>query len=239
VVLYVVAMEKVVALLVGDASGDVEGLTDRLLGPAADELRRRGGSRLQVNVVDPELGPPHGVPPDPDVPSVAAVLSYWVAAAGEVGIHAECLPVHEGWAWHAYLVSEALQLHGPPPPPGGGRCQGFTQIVPLSVPPALSWAEWRRRWQGEHTRVAVETQSSFRYVQNLVVRPFSAGAPAFAAIVEESFPLAAAADPTVFYDSEGDDAKFQSNLARMMDSCARFIAGSVPITWTAEYRPQD
>lgn len=236
---YGVTMEKVVALLIGHPSGDEQSLTETLLGTVGDELRHRGASRLQVNVIDPALGPPHGVPPDPEVQQVGAALSYWVDAAGEVGIHAECLPVRDGWAWHAYLVSESLQLHGPPAASGGGRCAGFTQIVPLTVPPALSWAEWRRRWQGEHTRVAVETQSSFRYVQNLVVRPLGAGAPGFAAIVEESFPLAAAGDPKVFYDSEGDDAKFQANVTRMMDSCARFIAGSVPITWTAEYRPED
>jgi hypothetical protein len=232
-------MEKVVAVLVGDPAGGEEALKERLLGPVADELRRRGACRLQFNVVDPSLGHPHGVPPDPTVPHVGAALSYWVAAAGEVGVHAECLPVDAGWEWGAYLVSEALQLQGPPPPADGGRCSGFTQIVPLTVPPALGWAEWRRRWQGEHTRVAVETQSSFRYVQNMVVRPLNEGAPGFAAIVEESFPLAAASDPAVFYDSGGDDAKFQANVTRMMDSCARFIHGSVPITWTAEYRPQD
>jgi len=234
-----VAMEKVVAVLFGDPTAHPEELTGKLLGPVAEELRRRGGSRLQINVVDPVLGHPHGVAPDPDTLQVGAALSYWVDAAGELGIHAECLPVEDGWAWHAYLVSEALQLHGPPPPADGGRFPGFTQIVPLTVPASLSWAEWRRRWQGEHTRVAIETQSSFRYVQNLVVRPLGAGAPGFAAIVEESFPLAAAGDPKVFYDSEADDARFQANVTRMMDSCARFIAGSVPIAWTAEYRPGD
>ena len=232
-------MEKVVALLAGDVSGEEGSLAERLLGSVGDEIRRRGGSRLQVNVVDPALGPPHGVPPDPEVLQVGAALSYWVAAAGEVGIHAECLPVSEGWVWHAYLVSESLQLQGPPAPEGGERYAGFTQIVPLTVPPALSWAEWRRRWQGDHTRVAVETQSSFRYVQNLVVRPLGPGAPGFAAIVEESFPLEAASNPAVFYDAEDDDSRFQANVARMMESCGRFIAGSVPIAWTAEHRPKD
>ena len=230
-------MEKVVALLAGDIAGEEDPLAEQLLGPVADELRRRGGSRLQVNVVDPALGPPHALPPDPEVLQVGAALSYWVPAAGEVGIHAECLPLSDGWAWHAYLVCESLQLQGPAPPPDGGRYPGFTQIVALTLPPALSWEEWRRRWQGDHTRVAVETQSSFRYVQNLVVRPLGPSVPDFAAIVEESFPLEAARSPAVFYDAEGDDARFQTNVTRMMESCARFIAGSVPIAWTAEYRP--
>jgi hypothetical protein len=167
------------------------------------------------------------------------MVSYWVEAAGEEGVHAGVLPAVDGWSWHGYLVTESVQLTGPPPPVDGSRCTGFTQIVPLAVPRHLSWAEWRRRWQGAHTAVAIDTQSSFRYVQNLVVRPLDDGAPAFAAVVEESFPLAAASDTAVFYDAEGDAERLADNTRRMMESCSNFIDGPVPIAWTAEYRPAD
>jgi hypothetical protein len=30
-------------------------------------------------------------------------------------------------------------------------------------------------------------------------------------------------DPQAFFDAVGDDAKFQRNLATMMDSCSRFL----------------
>lgn len=227
------------AVLVGDPSGEEEVLTKRLLGPVAEGLRQGGASRVQVNVVDPDLGPPHGLVPGPDSVRLGAAISWWVAAAGDTGVHHRLLPDSDRWTWHSFVVCEAIQLQGPPAPPDGGRCVGFTQIVPLTVPHELSWAEWRHRWQGGHTTVAIETQSSFRYVQNVVVRPLSDGAPAFAAIVEESFPLRAATDPAVFYDAEGDEVRYNSNLTRMLNSCARFMSGDVPIVWTAEYRPPD
>lgn len=236
---YVVNMEKVVAVLAGDCSGEEDLLTNLLLGPAAEELRKRGASKLQVNVVDPDLGAPHGVVPGPDSIKLGAVISYWVAAAGDTPIHGDLLPVSRRWVWHSYLVCEALQLQGPPAPTDGCRCTGFTQIVALTVPTELTWGDWRRRWQGGHTQVAVDTQSSFRYVQNLVVRPLSDRAPAFAAVVEESFPLSAARDPRVFYDAEGDDTRYNANLTLMLESCARFMSGEVPMMWTAEYRPPD
>ena len=231
-----VAVEKVIAVLVGDPSGEEDTLTNVLLGDVADALRQRGATRLQVNVVDPDVGPPHGVTPAPDSVRIGAAVSYWVPAAGESPIHVDLLPASDRWNWHSFVVCEALQLQGPPAPSGGGRCVGFTQLVPLTVPAELSWNEWRHRWQGEHTEVAVATQSSFRYVQNVVLRRVNHEAPAFAAIVEESFPLAAAADPAVFYDAEDDEEKYKANLTRMLESCGRFISGDVPIAWTAEYR---
>lgn len=228
-------------LLAGDHTAKWPDLLDELTGVTADQLRHRGASRIQVNVVDGSLGRPHGIELAAGSLDVGAMLSYWVPAAGEHGIHADLLPSvgTEDGGWYGYLVAESVQLSGPPPPADGSRSSGFTQIVPLSVPVGISWAEWRRRWQGGHTPVAIETQSSFRYVQNLVVRPLDAGVPAFAAVVEESFPLAAASDPAVFYDAEGDPDRLAANSRRMLESCAAFIDGLVPMAWTAEYRLPD
>lgn len=238
---YVGHMEKIVVLLAGSGAGSSAEALGDLTGDAAEQLRHRGASRIQVNVVDDSLGRPHGIDPAPGSIEVGAMLSYWVAAAGEHGVHGDVLHSIAGQksGWYGYVVAESVQLAGPPPPPEGSRSSGFTQIVPLSVPGGISWAEWRRRWQGSHTAVAIETQSSFRYVQNLVVRPLDERAPAFAAVVEESFPLAAASDPAVFYDAEGDHERLAANSRRMMESCATFIDGMVPMAWTAEYRLPD
>ena len=226
-------------LLAGDGTVGWPDLLDDLAGASSGQLRHRGASCIQVNVLDESLGPPHGIPPAAGSLQVGAMVSYWVSAAGEHGIHADILPPLEEGRWYGYLVAEALQLTGPPAPGDGSRSTGFTQIVPLSVPAGLSWAEWRRRWQAGHTAVAMETQSSFRYVQNVVVRPLDEGAPAFAAVVEESFPLAAASDTAVFYDADGDPECLAENTRRMMESCANFIDAPVPIAWTAEYRLPD
>jgi hypothetical protein len=72
--------------------------------------------------------------------------------------------------------------------------------------------------------VAVETQSTFAYVRNEIVRPLTPGAPGCAAIVEEHFPLEALTDPMVWYAAGGSKQKFQENFQRMMDSCSAFLA---------------
>jgi hypothetical protein len=112
---------------------------------------------------------------------------------------------------------------------------GFAQLVGLTRPARLSWAEWRRIWQGGHTSVAINTQSTFRYVQNVVFRAVTAGAPGLAAIVEECFPIEAARDLHVFFDAVGDDARLARHMAAMSESCDRFMDGADPVAWTTEW----
>ena len=72
-------------------------------------------------------------------------------------------------------------------------------------------------------RAAVDTQSNFEYVQNLIVRPLSYGAPAYVAMVEECFPAAALTDDAVYFDAADAPARLAENQQLMMESCARFI----------------
>ena len=74
-----------------------------------------------------------------------------------------------------------------------------------------------------HTPVGLLTQSNFFYCQNIVNRVLTYGAPMLGCIVEERFPKAALTDPHAFYNAVGAPKKYESNLARMMESCARFI----------------
>ncbi len=92
----------------------------------------------------------------------------------------------------------------------------------LRRPADLDRAEWLARWQGGHTRVAIDTQSTFGYVQNVVVRALTPGAPAFDGIVEELFPAAALTDFHVFFDTGGSDAELGRRMTAMTESVARF-----------------
>lgn len=225
-------MEKVIFLLMG---GDPSvGVT--LRGGTVEAVRAAGGRRVQVNVPDHALGHPFGVTPEPGERQLTAALSAWVDTAEGSRIR-RTLPDPAGdGEWAGYLVCEAEPLPNLGRPPGpDGRVPGFAQLVTLSVPEGLTWAEWRRRWQGAHTSVALATQSSFRYVQNVVLRPLTAGAPHYAAVVEECFPIEAAADLHVFFDAVGDDAKLARHMAAMSESCDRFMDGTAPVAWTAEY----
>jgi hypothetical protein len=122
-----------------------------------------------------------------------------------------------------WLVLESVPLvntrHVVPP---GERIPGLYNVAFLEKPDALTYDEWLSRWQGGHTTVAIETQSTFKYVQNVLARPVTPDAPPWTAIVEEAFPAEAATDPMVFYAASTPE-QLATNQQRMMDSCARFI----------------
>lgn len=230
-------MEKLVYLLLG-RSGPVQSDVGRALRDrTVPALRRSGAYTIQVNVADAELGHPFGVAPDPETDQILAAVSLWLDRAdGNEVMSALPDPGESGAAWHGWLVCESEPIvnraHAAGP---DGRVPGFAQLVGLTRPPRLSWGEWRQRWQGGHTTVAINTQSTFRYVQNVVFRALTPGAPPYAAIVEECFPIEATKDLHVFFDSVGDDAKLARHMAAMSESCDRFMDGADPVAWTKEW----
>jgi hypothetical protein len=122
------------------------------------------------------------------------------------------------------------------PPTTGQRTPGWSQLCFLLKPERLDHATWRHNWQGLHTPVAVQTQSNFEYVQNLIVETVIEGPQDYAAIVEECFPESAMDDSYSFFDAIGDKPKFAANTKAMADSCARFIdAGGVDLLPTSQF----
>ena len=134
-------------------------------------------------------------------------------------------------------TSGAFERHGlVHQPPRGGRTEGTKQVTCIAKRADLSYAEFTRIWHGDHKVVAVETQSTFGYVRNEIVRPLTEGAPTgWIAVVEENFPIGALTDPKVFY-AAANDAELQRNVKRMMDSCNRFLdMGPLEFTHMSEY----
>ena len=78
-------------------------------------------------------------------------------------------------------------------------------------------------WYTLQRDMAMETQSTFGYVRNEVVRAVTPEAPAWDAIVEENFPIGALDDPAVFYDAVGDPEKLAQNQKRMFEAVQQFI----------------
>ncbi len=107
--------------------------------------------------------------------------------------------------------------------PPGERLPGLYTVAFLEQPDFLTYDEWGQRWQDQHTTVAIETQSTFLCIQNVLVRPLTADAPPWVAIVEEAFPGAAATDPMVFYNAGGSPDTLKAHQTRMLESCQRFI----------------
>lgn len=230
-------MEKLVYLLLGSEGEAEPGLAKTLRERTVPALRSLGAHSVQLNVTDPELGHPFGVAPEPGSQQILAAVAVWVDSSEGSRVGAALPdPGQAGASWYGWLVCEAEPLPNRTRPPGpDGRIPGFAQIVALTRPEHLSWGEWRRIWQGTHTSVAVNTQSTFRYVQNVIFRSLTAGAPPYAAIVEECFPIEAATDLHVFFDAVGDEARLARHMAAMSESCDRFMDGVAPVAWTTEW----
>jgi hypothetical protein len=96
-------------------------------------------------------------------------------------------------------------------------------VVFMHRPQGLTRGQWLAYWKDSHTNIAIETQSTFGYRQNLVVCARGTDTPACDAIVEENFPPGAMASDHAFYDTGGDEVVLRQRMTAMMESCARFI----------------
>jgi hypothetical protein len=213
-------MEKVIAVLMPADSDD--DWCARQRGPVADALLGLGLPGLAINVRDSAvrhslmtltiLDPPAG-----------AVVSMWTQQCyGEQMTAALALLQAECEQLAAYLVTESVPLAATVAEPGS-RTTGLANIALLRRPPELDQPTWLNRWQRDHTSVAIETQSTFGYTQNWVVRALTPNAPGIAGIVEELFPTEAITDIKAFFGA-ADDGDLQHRLGRMVASTTAFGA---------------
>lgn len=230
-------MEKLIYAFWGGGE-PAEALRQRFMSELRPRFTELGVERLQMNVADRDLtgAVEHmqrrtGANPKPD-----GIVSFWLTSAYRRA-PAEALLAKGFQRIAGYVVAESTILPNVEHPPKvGERTWGFTQVTFLKVSARLSFDEWRKIWFERHTKVGIETQANFRYVQNVVVQPLTAGAPEWRGIVEEGFPAEAIRDLRVFYDAVGNEAKFKSNLDLMMESCGRFLdPDGVDVIATSEH----
>ena len=195
-----------------------------LWGPTGDlhdpalhaELADAGVRRLQLNVDDDHVAEAMRIPTGEPV---RAVVSVWdVEPAPVATVLARAAATVHGWR-----VDERRRLD-PPESWDGSRADALSNVAILRRPGELDHEEWLRRWMVEHTPIAIRTQATFGYVQNVVLEPVTPGAPRVDAVVEELFPSAGITDMHAFYGSGGDDAELQRRLTELMASVARIGA---------------
>ena len=247
-------MEKVIYCLTADdpAAIDGERLGELLRTEVAPALLRAGAHGVQVNVVDTAVAPAASLRILTSPSPADALVSVWVDSANDALRRPfDALVATGPWTWAAYLVTESVPLHRAGTDPHGdgrsreaatavatedGRTPGFAQVAFFRRPESLPRHEWLARWLDDHTQVAIDTQSTFVYVQNVVARVLTPGATPWDAVVEECFPAAAMTDPHVFFDAEGDDERLAANQGAMFDSVQRFIdLATIEVIATSRY----
>ena len=225
-------MEKLMYLVWADQGETDAHVAQRVLSTLEGGID--GVSSLRAQVADADVADGHGLRQEQiELPS--AVVSFWVTSA-QFRAQAEQRIIALSDRVAGYLVSESEPLVTPDALKREARTSGFCQIALLRQPQRLTRDEWLHWWLDNHTTVAIDTQSTFSYRQNVVVRPLTASAPEIDAIVEESFPIAALTDPATFFDAVGDESRLADHTQRMMESCARFIDFEEIGVWpTSEY----
>ncbi|MEY2424214.1 MAG: hypothetical protein QOI95_4281 [Acidimicrobiaceae bacterium] len=215
----------------------VAAFADRIRGEAAGSLLDLEVRGLQVNVADDAVAAAMVRLVEID-PQMEAVVSVWVdTAMDSVRQPIEAILGRAASRVAGYLVTESTPLRNTTRlAVSGERTDGFSNLAFLRRPARLTQEAWLDAWQNGHSQLAIDTQSTFGYTQNVVVRALTEDAPAFDGIVEELFPLEALTDLHAFFDAVGDDAKLDKNMTLMGESTGRFGAGeSIDVVPTSQY----
>jgi hypothetical protein len=179
--------------------------------------------RLRINVVDEHVAAGERLRIGQMRPPKAATVNYWLDEADARGPVEERLGAVSA-RLVSFLVVESEPLRNTTQIAAlGERTPGFNLVTAIEPKRGLSEQEFRHLWHVEHRKTAIETQSTFAYVRNEIVRAFSPDAPSWAAIVEESFPIGALEDPKIFYAADSDEV-LKRHTTRMFESVNAFLA---------------
>lgn len=216
-------MEKLCYVLWKPASIDGAVFRDRLLAYVVPALRERGATQLSLLVADEHCDALQKARITQMPEPVAGMLSLWLPNVDAHPAIEAALTPHVARA-AGYLVTESVVLANQThTAPRGERTRGTTMLALLEKPARLSSDEWIRIWHGAHSPLALEIQSTYLYVRNLVARALTPDAPAWRGLVEEGFPSDAVTDPMRWYKADGDPKKLRENIGRMVSSVQAFL----------------
>ena len=228
-------MEKIVFKLWRNDSDSLEKFKKSLLVDLPETLESLI-SELQINIADEDVNEAAALAQtnysqNPDAIVFIKVASQYYSE-NIISILQSFATKVEG-----FIVSESIILQDDSKDHQGKRSEGFSQVVFLEKPLEMTEFDWFDHWTHHHTKIAIETQSNFTYIQNTIVRPLQNNSPNFIAVIEECFPSEAMSNPSIFYNAENDSELLLKNTELMMDSCSRFIDfQKIEVIPTSRYR---
>ncbi|MGI9292924.1 MAG: EthD domain-containing protein [Pseudomonadales bacterium] len=228
--------KKMMYLLWKTPGEQTRNFKETLLNDISTQLFSAGARSLRFSIVDDDVEAARALHLVNTLKPIDAIVSIWIdSAVFRQPIEQRLADVTE--SFHGYLVTESEPIVNTTQSPNEyNRTPGMSQLAFLRKPVRLDYSEWIDIWQNSHTRVAIDTQSTFGYRQNAITRPLTVDAPAIDAIVEENFPAAAMTDQHVFFNTEGNEEKLQSHRNAMAESCKRFIDfDQIDVTASSEY----
>lgn len=230
-------MEKVIYRIEHEGDAAPRELGERLRGEVAARLLDLGAHGVQVNVVDDDVAPAAGLRMISSPVAPSAYVSVWVdSATDHLRARVDDAIALVGGTAHAYLVTESVPMPDALVTPPGERRAGMAQVVCFRRAPGLAEEDFLATWLGSHTQIAIDTQDTSSYVQNVVARVLTPGSPAWDAIVEECFPAEAMTDPAAFFDAVGDPERLAEHGRIMFESVQRFLdLGSIDVVPTSRY----
>lgn len=181
-------------------------------------LQAVGATSVQVNIDDADVAPAMRFGPGEVIHAIVSIWTDDVPAVIDAVREATGDP-----HLHAYRVTERVRLD-PAPMPDGTRSEVMAQVALLRKPKSMTWDDYLSYWMYQHTAIAIRTQNTSAYVQNIVEEGLTGASPSLSAIVEEHLPMAAMHDSHEFYGSRGDDAELGRRMTELMDSVAKFGA---------------
>ena len=216
-------MEKLIYVVWKKREESIGSFKERMLGDLASGLEDLGVRGLSLNLADEGAAYAQHMRITKMPEPLSGTVSIWLDTALDRD------PVHRlleaaCQRFEGYLVLESVPIVNTTQiAPPGERTPGITTVAFLEKPEAMNYESWLDQWQGHHTQVAIETQSTFLYIQNVIVRAVTPEAPGWSAIVEESFPAEAPTDPMVFFAAGNSREKLEENRRRLLESCGKFI----------------
>lgn len=233
--------ESLLVLVWREPTSSPDAFAAELHESARNRLHSAGVALGQMNVADAEVAaaaPLRQVALDPQP---AALLRIQLDDEGDadpanaLGALADLTAIGRSAAYRVTTrepLADRADQQGP-----GGRSPGFSQIALLRRRDDLSTEEFRSRWLDHHTAVALDTQSTTRYVQHIVEDALTPDAPSLDGIVEECFPAEAMTDTHIFFDTGGDHQKLTERLNTMVASVSEFLdLANLDVIPMSEYR---